>query len=321
MRRRVWLGVFFVVTLLLTSVMVAGVPVSSPLRPLNPVAAAGTKLTGAVGSTIGNQVRARRAAAAEGAPHHINGMTIYHNIQYGYAEGQALLLDAYIPDGGPHAAVVVIHGGGWAHGSKAEVDFEGEHLSADGFAAFVVNYRMAPPGGHWHASTALEDVRTSVVWVRTNAETYGVDPHRVAALGNSAGANLAMMLGTTGTPGVDRVDAVVEYSGQSDLLRLSTSHTIHAATNYLGCSSTDCSADWTANSPIAYADSQTVPMLLVNSTNELMPLDQATGMATKLQELGLPYQLIVLKGDKHANAFAGDIWPQTIAFLRQYLGS
>ncbi len=254
-------------------------------------------------------------------PRRYHGMTIYHNLVYGHADGQNLLLDAYIPDGGPHPAVVVIHGGGWAHGKKEELNFEGAHLSEAGFAAFVIDYRMAPPGGHWHAPIALEDTRTAVIWVRAHAGEYGVDPLRVAALGNSAGGNLAMMLGTTGTAGHDRVDAVVEYSGQSELLTLSTPHTIHAATNYLGCTSSECSDAWRANSPVEHADSQTVPMLLVNSTHELMPLDQATGMAVKLQELGLPHELIVLQGDKHASEFANDVWPQTLAFLHQYLGS
>ncbi len=313
MRRQALVGVFLFAILVFTSIMVAGAPV--------PVARAGSQLRGALSGALGGPISAHRAAAATGTARHNHGTTVYHNLVYGQAEGQNLLLDAYIPDGGPHPAVVVIHGGGWAHGKKEELNFEGAHLSEAGFAAFVIDYRMAPPGGRWHAPVALADSRTAVVWVRDHAEAYRVDPLRVAALGNSAGANLAMMLGTTGTPGSDRVDAVVEYSGQSELLKLSTPHTIYAATNYLGCASTDCPENWAANSPIDHVDSQTVPMLLVNSTHELMPLNQATGMATKLQELGLPHELIVLRGDKHASDVANDVWPQTLAFLRQYLGT
>lgn len=293
------------------------------LNPLKAVSAAGSKVIAPVRSAIGGSIVSEKAQAAGStpqAPVQRDGMTVYFNVIYGNAGGQALLLDAYIPDGGPHPGVVVIHGGGWAYGDKRAMDFEGNDLARAGFAAFVVDYRMAPPGGHWHAPVALDDVRTAVRWVRQNADKYGVDPTKVGALGNSAGGNLAMMLGTTGTAGSDRADAVVSYSGQSDLLRLSTRHTVHAADNYLGCTLVECQSEWIANSPVYYCNQQTSPMLVVNSTHELMPLDQATIMDAKLTAKGVPHELRILPGNKHASAYANIVWPQTIAFFHQYLG-
>lgn len=296
------------------------------LNPSRSAAAVRARVTGSLRSAIGGQLAEGEAKAAGGTPvshrstDHPGGITVYRNVTYGSVAGQSLLLDAYIPDGGPHPAVVVIHGGGWAYGNKHELDFEGENLAAGGFAAFVVDYRMAPPGGTWHAPVALEDVRAAVVWVRHNAATYHVNPRAVGALGNSAGGNLAMMLGTTGSAGVDRVEAAVSYSGQSDLRRLSNAHTIHAATNYIGCSATECPDKWIANSPVDHCSSATAPMLIVNSTHELMPLDQATVMDARLSEVGVPHELRVLEGDQHASAYAGEVWPQTLAFLRTHLG-
>ena len=317
------LAVIVVLSLAVLAVAYASLGRSLDVTRLNPsksVAAAATPQSGGRGV----------ADASPGAAHvpsslysvtHTSIMTVYHNIEYGSAGGHELLLDAYVPNSGLHPAVLVIHGGGWAYGDKHLLAFEGENLAAAGFGAFVVNYRLAPPGGTAHAPVALEDVRTAVNWVRLNAVRYNINPNEVGALGNSAGGNLAMMLGSTGTPGVDRVGAVVSYSGQSNLLTLSTKHTIHAATNYLGCTVTVCSADWISNSPIDHVDRLTVPMLLVNSTHELMPLDQATAMAAKLQVVGIAHELKVLSGDKHASAYANEVWPETLAFLRQYLGS
>ena len=295
------------------------------LSPSHSAVAAGSTVVSRLRSAVGQPISSGKARAAEGTPvpqyfvDHRSDMTIYHNLVYGHIGDQDLVLDAYVPGGGPHPAVVVIHGGGWAHGSKEELNFEGEGLAMAGFSAFVVDYRMAPPGGDWHAPIALEDVRSAVLWVRQNAATYNADPLRVGALGNSAGGNLAMMLGTTGTVGADRVEAVVSFSGQSNLMTLSNEHTINAATNYIGCSSTDCPSDWMANSPIDHCDHLTSPMLIVNSTHELMPLDQATGMATKLADVGVPHELRILNGDKHASAFAGQVWTQTLTFFQHYL--
>lgn len=248
-------------------------------------------------------------------------MTIYHNVTYASPDGERLLLDAYIPNSGEHPAVVVIHGGGWTYGDKQQLAFEGKNLAAAGFGAFVVNYRLAPPNGAVHAPVALRDVSTALDWVRANAATYRIDPERVGVLGNSAGGNLAMMLGVGGLNGTDHVNAVVSYSGQSNLLTLSTRHTTHAALNYIGCAVTTCRAVWIANSPIDHCTSATAPMLLVNSSHELMPLDQATDMANRLQDVGVPHMIKVLKGKKHASAFANKVWPETLDFLTQYLSS
>lgn len=251
---------------------------------------------------------------------HTTLMTVYRNVQYGVINGHRLLLDAYVPISGTHSAVVVIHGGGWAHGDKAALAFEGENLAAAGYGAFVIDYRMAPPGGDFHAPIPLDDARTAVIWVRAHAATYHVSSTKVGVLGNSAGGNLAMMLGTTGTVDGTRAQAVVSYSGQSELLKLSTPHTIHAADNYIGCVAKVCPSKWIANSPIDHVDKTTAPMFLVNSSHELMPLDQATDMAKKLKEIGVPYELRILSGGKHASACANEVWPQTLSFLHQYLG-
>ena len=42
----------------------------------------------------------------------------------------------------------------------------------------------------------FEDVQAAVRWVRANAGALGINPNRIAAIGESAGANLAALLGT-----------------------------------------------------------------------------------------------------------------------------
>ncbi len=44
-------------------------------------------------------------------------------------------------------------------------------------------------------TACIEDVKCSVRWLRAHAETYNVDPDRIGAYGNSAGAHLVAMLG------------------------------------------------------------------------------------------------------------------------------
>ena len=62
-------------------------------------------------------------------------------------------------------------------------------------------------------------------------------------------------------------------------------------------------------------------MLLANSDDELVGLNHATTMDAALKAAGVTDQLVVFPGDRHAQGFADDIWPQTVAFLEKYVGT
>ena len=72
--------------------------------------------------------------------------------------------------------------------------------------------------------------------------------------------------------------------------------------------------------PSRYVDKTDAPMLLANSDDELVGFDHATTMDAALKAAGVAEQLVVFPGDRHAQDFADDIWPQTVAFLEQYVG-
>lgn len=139
-------------------------------------------------------------------------------------------LDVYTPADGaaPYPVVVIIHGGGWTVGDK-----RGElPLSAIpgflglGYAVASVNYRLAPDAAF---PAQLLDVKAAVRYLRANAALLQLDPDRFAAVGESAGAHLAALLGTTsgvaafddpqlGNPGVSSaVSAVVDFYGPANL--------------------------------------------------------------------------------------------------------
>ena len=172
-----------------------------------------------------------------------------------------LLLDVYTPtapdDGARRPGVVLVHGGAFHRGGRRQPPYReagavhspmedyARLLAARGYAAFVVEYRLAPENPiprvrhsreiHlalddvitdagllrtnfarrlmglspldrndkillWNAAmSAAEDVRRAVAFVRGNADTYRVDPSRIALGGHSAGGgttiNVALGLG------------------------------------------------------------------------------------------------------------------------------
>ncbi len=86
-------------------------------------------------------------------------------------------------------ALIYAHGGGWVFGNLDSHDVLCAQLALDaGITVVSVDYRLAPearfPG-------AFEDVVTVLKWVATHGPALGIDPHRLAIGGDSAGGNLA----------------------------------------------------------------------------------------------------------------------------------
>ena len=106
------------------------------------------------------------------------------------ADGVRLTVDIYRPDHeGVVPTVVQIYGGGWRGGEPKDNAEIAHAMAAAGFAVFAIDYRHAPD---WTWPTQLEDVLDALRWVTSHAAEYGSDPARLALVGRSAGAQLAM---------------------------------------------------------------------------------------------------------------------------------
>jgi acetyl esterase len=253
----------------------------------------------------------------------VAGVTVTRNVEYAEAGGTPLLLDAYIPSGsGLHPAMLVIHGGNWDSGDKEDMAPVGELVANEGFAAFVVDYRLVPAGSY---PAAVEDVRSAVRWIRTNAARYGVDPTRIGAFGVSAGGHLATMLATVGTGSTDRgarIRVALSWSGPQDLTLLPSS----VVQAFVGCPIDACPERWRSASPSSHVDPTDGAVLLANSTAELVPLSQAVEMAAILRRNHVPTKLIRVPGSEHASYYGARLRPggktvaqQTLAFASRWL--
>ncbi len=115
---------------------------------------------------------------------------------------------------GNQATVIVIHGGGWEGGSPSSDEFLSYYLAAQGYTVISITYRFAPK---YRFPTQLEDVQTALAAIRQRADEWGVDIDRVALLGRSAGAHLALLAAYQ--PNSLLIRAVVNYYGVTDLTR------------------------------------------------------------------------------------------------------
>ena len=91
------------------------------------------------------------------------------------------------------AAFLVIPGGSYQIVAIGHEGFQiATWLNAQGMAAFVLDYRVAP----YHYPVEIDDGRRAMRLIRAHAAEYGIDPNRLGVWGSSAGGHLASSLGT-----------------------------------------------------------------------------------------------------------------------------
>ncbi len=90
-------------------------------------------------------------------------------------------------------AVLLFHGGGWGKGTPEKLEIQAKRLRDLGLYAIGVEYRLTEEEGVT-ADLAVEDARSAMRYVKANADSFGIDPDKIVALGGSAGGHLALCL-------------------------------------------------------------------------------------------------------------------------------
>jgi acetyl esterase/lipase len=107
--------------------------------------------------------------------------------------GGEIPIRIYAPDvSKPAPALIYFHGGGWVLGDLDSHDHVCRALANQTPCVVLsVDYRLAP---ELKFPAAVEDSYTALEWVAANAAELGIDPHRIAVGGDSAGGNLAAVI-------------------------------------------------------------------------------------------------------------------------------
>ncbi|MBU6451001.1 MAG: alpha/beta hydrolase [Cyanobacteria bacterium REEB67] len=91
-------------------------------------------------------------------------------------------------------------------------------LASLGYAVFDLDYRLCRDTVHFPAPE--EDVALALAWIKLHADEYHIDPERIALLGRSAGAQLALVSAYKPTEAANSktpVRCVISYYGLTDL--------------------------------------------------------------------------------------------------------
>ena len=91
-------------------------------------------------------------------------------------------------------AIVFFFGGGWNHGTPGQFEQQCRYLASRGMVAMTAENRIRNMHGT-RGKACVEDGKSAVRWIRSNAKKFGVNPNQIAAAGGSAGGHVAACTG------------------------------------------------------------------------------------------------------------------------------
>jgi acetyl esterase/lipase len=211
-----------------------------------------------------------------------DGVTVHRDVDFHETPARTLRLDVFEPaESGPRPTVLFVHGGAFVEGDKDQLAGYAREFAGRGYVAATCQYRLADEATF---PAALVDVKVAIEWLRSQGEGYGVDARRIAAVGWSAGANLAALAGVTANePGFEperfpgtssELQAVVGYAGVYDFAAWDDDPEPHVA--YLGGTRSEQPEAYELASPVGQASFETPPTLLVHgAADEVLPIEQS----------------------------------------------
>lgn len=116
-------------------------------------------------------------------------------------DAELLSLDIYAGPSGhkKRPVVVMVHGGGWRRGDKANhtvAASKSRYFLSKGYVFVSVNYRLLPAATPYEQTS---DLAKACAFLKKDIAKYGGDPSKIFLMGHSSGAHLVALLATDPT--------------------------------------------------------------------------------------------------------------------------
>lgn len=247
------------------------------------------------------------------------------NVSYGNDQQQKM--DVYLPKNRTTAStksMVLIHGGAWATGDKADfgsfIDSLKQRLPE--YALFNINYRLSAFPANVFPSQE-EDVKAAINFINDKRNEYLVSDN-VVLLGVSAGGHLALLHAyKNSTP--FQIKAVIDLFGPTDLVDLyNNPGTIpdYLIAQVIGSTPQDNPALYQSSSPINFVSNACPTIILQGTADPLVNyISQSRALRDQLEAAGKAVQYVEYEGLGHGDwnaAFYTDAFNKMGSFLQLY---
>jgi len=234
----------------------------------------------------------------------------------GQGGGRDLCADLYRPPVPNGAGVLLIHGGSFVRGDRAQLRGYGIALGRVGYTCLACEYRLAGEA-RWPAQ--LDDVHTALAYLHDQAPSLGVDRGKIAVSGNSAGGCLALLAAALGKR---PVAAAIAFYAAVDFLSedARAKGAPQAMTFLLGDDVSE--ARLASMSAISHVRPEFPPtMLVTGNCDELIHWGESLRMYHALVDAGVPAEIHIFDGAPHAFDLLPDFGRQCASLLALFLDS
>lgn len=249
----------------------------------------------------------------------------YQELNISYGEDSDQKFDLYLPANRTVSTKVMllVHGGGWTAGDKAEMNYIKDLLRQDfpNLAIANINYRLADENNEPYPMQ-IDDISSVINYLNDNKTTYTIS-NKIGFIGTSAGAHLAMLWSYAfdANNNTDMVCSIVGPTNFTDPAYLNNiDPNLQALIDIYG---TNPALSFLEEiSPLHQATTNSPPTILFyGGQDPLIPTTQGTGVRDKLQSLGVTHEFTLYPDAGHG--WVGlellDTWVKLKAFIQTYL--
>ncbi len=242
---------------------------------------------------------------------------IDQDVEYKNVNGLSLKADIYYPSdqSKKYPGISMVHGGGWISGSKENEKFMAMELASKGYVVIAIGYRLADVAKY---PAGVEDIETGIQWLKKNHQNYSLNKKKMAVLGESAGAQMATLVGVKKK---NKIQAIVNVDGIVSFIHPEAEESTYAA-YWLGGDRENNLKNWTEASPLEYVDKNTPPTLFINSSQPRFHAGR-DDMMKKLKNYNIPTEFHEIKDSPHsfwsAEPWFTETLNLTISFLDKVL--
>lgn len=224
--------------------------------------------------------------------------------------------DLYLPaENTEHSrpAVILLFGGGWRMGERAQQKAYGLGLAKAGYVCLAIDYRLSQDA-QWPAQ--LEDVLTAIRWLRSHAAEFNIDKDLIAVSGNSSGGHLALMAAASNEASLKAVCAFYPPTILVGLDEFTQDTTVQSL---MGGEVAREALEQA--SPLFHASRPFPPTLLISGARDTrVPIEHTYRMHQALEAAGNTVELHVFAGQGHAFDMERDMAYAALALMVNFFG-
>ena len=203
-----------------------------------------------------------------------------------------------------YSCIVFFHGGGWNSGNPEQFQRQSRYFASRGMVAISVEYRIRNKHGT-SPIQAMEDAKSAIRFIRSNARLLSIDPGKIAAAGGSAGGHLVAVAGNIDL--FDNRDEDLTISSKPNLLILYNPVIDFGTRKWL----------WINNpsdaSPIHNISKGSPPTIILTGTNDkIVPVESIINYKKIMESIGSRCDVILYEGAEHAFFNRGDDFIDTV---------